>query len=61
MKAEDFDSISGGNGRGTNARQLSPGKHTYRFIVDGDRRHDPECRERVANPLGGQDLGREAA
>ncbi len=41
--------------------ELLPGKHTYRFLVDGDWRDDPECRTRVANPFGGEDMVREAA
>jgi 1,4-alpha-glucan branching enzyme len=38
---------------------LSPGKHTYRFIVDGDWRDDPECTLRVPNPYGGEDMVRQ--
>jgi len=38
-----------------------PGKHTYRFIVDGNWCDDPECSLRVANPFGGEDMVREAA
>ena len=41
--------------------QLSPGKHTYRFIVDSEWRDDPECTLRVPNPYGTQDNVREAA
>ena len=40
---------------------LSPGRHTYRFLVDGEWRDDPECRVRVPNPFGTQDMVREAA
>ncbi len=40
---------------------LEPGKHTYRFPVDGKWRGDPECSLRVANPFGTQDMVREAA
>ncbi len=40
---------------------LSPGKHTYRFIVDGEWRDDPECTLRVPNPFGGHDMVRQAA
>jgi 1,4-alpha-glucan branching enzyme len=39
--------------------ELPPGKHTYRFIVDGDWRDDPECTLRVANPYGSQDMVRQ--
>ena len=40
---------------------LPPGRHTYRFIVDGEWRDDPECRLRVPNPFGTEDMIREAA
>jgi 1,4-alpha-glucan branching enzyme len=40
---------------------LEPGKHTYRFIVDGEWRDDPECKLRVPNPYGSEDMLREAA
>jgi 1,4-alpha-glucan branching enzyme len=40
---------------------LAPGKHSYRFIVDGEWRDDPECKLRVPNPFGSQDMIREAA
>ena len=40
---------------------LTPGKHSYRFIVDGEWRDDPECKVRVPNPFGSQDMIREAA
>ncbi len=45
----------------TTAVALTPGKHTYRFIVDGEWRDDPECTLRVPNPFGGQDMVRQAA
>ena len=38
---------------------LPPGKHTYRFIVDGEWRDDPECTLRVPNPYGSQDMVRQ--
>jgi len=40
---------------------LTSGKHSYRFIVDGEWRDDPECKLRVPNPFGSQDMIREAA
>ena len=40
---------------------LSPGKHRYRFIVDGDWRDDPECTLRVPNPYGSQDMVRQVS
>ena len=38
---------------------LPPGKHSYRFLVDGDWRDDPECSLRVPNPYGGQNMIRQ--
>ncbi len=38
--------------------ELSPGSHTYRFLVDGEWRDDPECTIRVPNPYGGQNMVR---
>jgi 1,4-alpha-glucan branching enzyme len=38
---------------------LSPGKHKYRFIVDGEWHDDPECTIRVPNPFGSQDMIRQ--
>jgi 1,4-alpha-glucan branching enzyme len=35
---------------------LSPGKHRYRFIVDGEWRDDPECTVRVPNLFGSHDM-----
>jgi 1,4-alpha-glucan branching enzyme len=40
---------------------LPPGKHTYRFLVDGDWRDDPECKLRVPNPYGTQDMVRQVS
>ena len=31
---------------------LPPGRHEYRFLVDGEWRDDPNCTERVRNPFG---------
>ena len=33
---------------------LSPGRHEYRFLVDGEWRDDPKAPERVPNAYGGQ-------
>lgn len=38
---------------------LPPGKHHYRFIVDGVWRDDPEAATRVANPFGSEDAVRD--
>jgi 1,4-alpha-glucan branching enzyme len=40
---------------------LPAGTHTYRFIVDGEWRDDPECTIHVGNPYGGQDMVRRVA
>ncbi|HWH69742.1 MAG TPA: glycogen-binding domain-containing protein [Candidatus Sulfotelmatobacter sp.] len=41
--------------------ELLPGKHAYRFLVDGEWRDDPECTLRIPNPFGSNDMVREAA
>jgi 1,4-alpha-glucan branching enzyme len=41
--------------------RLAAGRHTYRFIVDGEWRDDPECAVRAPNPFGSLDMIREAA
>src|SRR5262245_34273007 len=38
---------------------LTPGRHTYRFIVDGEWRDDPECTVRIPNPYGSADMVRQ--
>jgi len=35
---------------------LQPGQHHYRFIVDGEWSDDPDCRLRVPNPFGSEDM-----
>lgn len=40
---------------------LEPGRHHYRFMVDGQWRDDPECEMFVSNPYGGQDAVREVS
>ncbi len=40
----------GKDGIWTASVELVPGKHTYRFIVDGQWRDDPGCGVRVSNP-----------
>lgn len=40
---------------------LPPGKHNYRFLVDGDWQDDPECTLRVPNPYGGHNMVRTVA
>ncbi len=41
--------------------ELLPGKHHYRFLVDGQWRDDPECHLLVANPYGSQNAIRQVA
>jgi len=36
--------------------ELPPGKHTYRFMVDGEWQDDPECTLRIPNPFGSQNM-----
>ncbi len=49
----------GKDGVWTASAELPPGKHTYRFIVDGEWQDDPECSLRVPNPFGTQDMVRQ--
>lgn len=49
----------GPNGTWSATVDLPPGKHTYRFIVDGEWTDDPDCTMRVSNPYGGQDMVRQ--
>lgn len=37
---------------------LEPGSHSYRFIVDGVWRDDPDCPIQEPNPYGGQNAVR---
>ena len=39
--------------------ELEPGKHQYRFLVDGQWRDDPDCALAVPNPHGSQNSVRE--
>ena len=51
----------GPDGVWTATVNLPPGNHTYRFIVDGEWRDDPECAIHVANPYGGRNMVRRVA
>jgi len=42
------------NGRWTGDLKLSPGRHEYLFVVDGQWLPDPNARESVENPFGGK-------
>ncbi len=48
----------GRDGIWTATVDLTPGAHTYRFIVDGEWRDDPDCAIQVPNPFGTQDMVR---
>ncbi|HNZ76485.1 MAG: isoamylase early set domain-containing protein [Verrucomicrobia bacterium] len=49
----------GKNGVWTTSVALPPGKHNYRFLVDGEWRDDPECVLRTGNPYGTHNMVRE--
>ena len=46
----------GADGVWRTAVPLPPGKHHYRFLVDGEWRDDPECTLRTPNPFGGENM-----
>jgi 1,4-alpha-glucan branching enzyme len=48
----------GRDGVWTASVELPPGKHHYRFIVDGEWRDDPECTLRVPNAYGSENMVR---
>jgi 1,4-alpha-glucan branching enzyme len=50
---------SSGNGLWTATVSLSPGAHSYLFIVDGEWCEDPECGLSIANPYGGSNMVRQ--
>jgi len=33
---------------------LTPGRHEYKFVVDGKWHNDPNCSDLAANPFGGE-------
>ena len=51
----------GKDGIWTATIDLMPGKHNYRFIVDGQWADDPDCTVRVPNPYGTQNMVRKVA
>jgi 1,4-alpha-glucan branching enzyme len=51
----------GADGIWTASVELPAGTHTYRFLVDGEWRDDPECTIHVPNPYGGEDMVRRVA
>ena len=60
-QAQAIPMRKGADGVWTASVELSPGTHTYRFIVDGEWRDDPECAIHVPNPFGGQNMVRRVA
>jgi 1,4-alpha-glucan branching enzyme len=53
-KPETTPLVALGNGRWKGDLKLGPGRHEYLFVVDGQWRPDPNARETVQNPFGGQ-------
>ena len=49
----------GTDGAWTVTVELQPGRHHYRFLVDGQWRDDPECGMQVPNPYGSQNAVRQ--
>lgn len=43
-----------GNGRWVGDLRITPGRYEYLFVVDGQWLPDPNARETVQNPFGGQ-------
>jgi 1,4-alpha-glucan branching enzyme len=52
-EVEAFDMKPDPNGLWKRMLYLDPGRHEYRFVVDGEWCDDPACSERVPNGLGG--------
>lgn len=53
-KPERTPLVAENNGRWTGNLHLSPGRHEYLFVVDGQWLPDPNARESVENPFGGK-------
>lgn len=60
-QAQPIPMRKGSDGVWTVSVNLSPGNHSYRFLVDGEWRDDPECGIHVPNPYGGEDMVRRVA
>ncbi len=48
-----------GDGSWSVTVKLTPGEHSYLFMVDGQWCEDPECSLRVPNPYGGKNMVRQ--
>jgi len=53
-KPEQTPLVKKGNGRWVGDVAVLPGKYEYLFVVDGQWLPDPNARETVQNPFGGQ-------
>jgi 1,4-alpha-glucan branching enzyme len=53
-KPEQTPLVPQGNGRWVGDLAVKPGRHEYLFVVDGQWVPDPNAKETVANPFGGQ-------
>jgi hypothetical protein len=53
-KPEQSPLVAAGNGLWTGDLKVTPGRYEYLFVVDGKWLPDPNAKETVANPFGGQ-------
>jgi 1,4-alpha-glucan branching enzyme len=53
-KPETTPLMPKGNGRWVGDLAVKPGRHEYLFVVDGQWVTDPNAKESVQNPFGGQ-------
>ena len=53
-KPERSPLLHKGNGRWVGDLTVEPGRYEYLFVVDGRWMADPNARESVSNPFGGQ-------
>lgn len=53
-KPEKTPLVQAGNGRWVGNLNVKPGRYEYLFVVDGQWVQDPNARESVQNPYGGQ-------
>jgi len=53
-KPERTPLIAQGNGRFVGDLTITPGRHEYLFVVDGQWLPDPNAKESVQNPFGGR-------
>ena len=52
-KPESTPLVAAGDGRWTGDLKLTPGRHEYLFVVEGQWLPDPNARESIQNPFGG--------